>query len=161
LEYLTSGSSRRVAAPGTGRAKRNNGTLGTHGESLFFIMFYQVYRQVLFEWPEFFGSGCERRYAETTRIRRVASRVPLPAHHSSYSAFSELVVRSDSGSRACICERAEGGHEQQMRVFFSTGNIFDLVQKYKYDLNFDKNCGVNPCGESDQLIVHLNFAKNG
>ena len=32
LEYLTSGSSRRVAAPGTGRAKRNNGTLGTHGE---------------------------------------------------------------------------------------------------------------------------------
>ena len=81
------------------------------------LCFAKFYRQVLFE--AFFGSGCERRYAETTRIRRVASRVPLPAHHSSYSALSELVVRSDLGSRARICERAEGGGVQQMLKFFS------------------------------------------
>lgn len=94
------------------------------------LCFAKFYRQVLFE--AFFGSGCERRYAETTRIRRVASRVPLPAHHSSYSALSELVVRSDSGSRARICERAEGGGVQQMlKFFFTSGKTAEFVNTFR------------------------------
>jgi len=36
----------------------------------------------------------------------------------------------------------------------------EIAEPFLYDLLIEQYL-VNPCGEIDQLIVHLNFAKNG
>ena len=98
---------------------------------------------------------------ETSRQNHEISSLKNIKAYVSYHSFGEMILYPFSMSKSMTVDN-------KMELRFAAMSMMNAIQNTtgnKVSLIFGDYhfliSEINPCGESDRLIVHLNFAKNG